>query len=168
MRLASGRELLISRRAMGYRGHSVKIGAHDSEGGPALDAARIDAALADRQPGEYFIADANGGLTPETALRMLALLPPGLDFALEAPCATWQETASLRSTCSEPLILDELADSEATIIQAIAEDVADGSSVVTASFTAPVEDGGVLAPDEPGLGITPDLDVLGSPVASWS
>jgi hypothetical protein len=34
----------------------LKIGALDSEGGPALDAERIKAALADRQAGEYFHA----------------------------------------------------------------------------------------------------------------
>ena len=71
-------------RARGYRGHSVKVGALDSEGGPALDAERIVASLADRQPGEYFIVDANGGLILESALRMLGMLPPGLDFVLEA------------------------------------------------------------------------------------
>lgn len=39
-------------RQMGYLGHSVKIGAMDSEGGPALDAERIAACLADRRPSE--------------------------------------------------------------------------------------------------------------------
>jgi hypothetical protein len=34
----------------------LKIGALDSEGGPALDAERIKAALADHQAGEYFHA----------------------------------------------------------------------------------------------------------------
>ena len=57
-------------RKMGYLGHSLKVGALDSEGGQALDSERIAASLADRQPGEYFIVDANGGLIPETALRM--------------------------------------------------------------------------------------------------
>jgi L-alanine-DL-glutamate epimerase-like enolase superfamily enzyme len=38
--------------------HSVKIGDD-----PGLDAARIEAALADRRPGEFFIVDANGGMT---------------------------------------------------------------------------------------------------------
>lgn len=226
------RARVAEHRAVGYRGHSIKVGASDAEGGPALDAARIEACLADREPGEYFLVDANGGLTPETALRLLSMLPAGLDFALEAPCATWRETASLRQRCSVPIILDELAFDEASIVQAIADDVADGiglkitknggltrgrrqrdicraagmtmsvqdswgseiafaaivhlaqtipaallrcildlrdgSPVVTAAFDAPVEDGGVLAPDEPGLGVTPDLDVLGAPVASWS
>ncbi len=96
-------------RARGYLGHSVKIGALDSEGGPALDAERIAACLADKKPGEFFIVDANGGLIPETALRMLRLLPQGLDFVLEAPCATIRETMSLRKRCPYPIVIDELA-----------------------------------------------------------
>src|SRR6478609_1013848 len=73
------RARVADHRARGYRGHSIKIGTPDSEGGPAIDAARIAACLADRQPGEFFLVDANGGMTPETALRMLTMLPPGLD-----------------------------------------------------------------------------------------
>ncbi len=120
------RARVASHRARGYLGHSIKIGALDSEGGPALDAERIAACLADRQPGEFFLVDANGGLIPETALRMLELLPAGLDFALEAPCATWRETLSLRRRCRVPIILDELAQSDEDIIRLIADDAADG------------------------------------------
>ena len=61
-------------RKAGFRGHSVKIGAGEAEGGPALDAERIGACLADRQPGEWYLADANGGMTPESVLRMMAHL----------------------------------------------------------------------------------------------
>lgn len=113
-------------RALGYRGHSVKVGALDSEGGPALDAERIAAALADRQPGEYFIVDANGGLLPETALRMLRLLPDGLDFVLEAPCATWRETLSLRKRCHVPIVIDELAAGDGDLALILSNDIADG------------------------------------------
>ena len=89
-------------RRRGYLGHSIKIGALDGEGGPALDAARIAACLADRHVGEFYLVDANGGLTVESALRMLRLLPSGLDFVLEAPCATWAETLSLRRRSTVP------------------------------------------------------------------
>jgi cis-L-3-hydroxyproline dehydratase len=85
------RERVADHRARGHRGHSVKIGALDAEGGPSLDAERITACMADRRQGEFFVVDANGGLLPETEFRMLALLPPGLDFVLEAPCAIWRE-----------------------------------------------------------------------------
>ena len=120
------RARVAEHRAKGYMGHSVKVGASEAEGGPALDAERIAASLADRQPGEYFIVDANGGFIPETALRMLRALPPGLDFVLEAPCATWRETISLRQRCDVPIILDELAQLDEDIAMLVARDVADG------------------------------------------
>ncbi|MFI7960320.1 mandelate racemase/muconate lactonizing enzyme family protein, partial [Acinetobacter baumannii] len=102
------RENVAKHRELGYLGHSVKIGAVDSEGGPVLDAERIKASLADQKPGEFFIVDANGGLTPEMALRIFRLLPKDLDFVLEAPCKTWRETKSLRQRCDIPFSLDEL------------------------------------------------------------
>ncbi len=226
------RSRVARHRQMGYRGHSIKIGALDSEGGPALDAERIGACLADRRPGEFFLVDANGGMLPETALRMLRLLPAGLDFVLEAPCATWRETASLRKRCRVPIIMDELAELDGDVSRIVSEDIADGIglkvskaggltrgrrhrdicraagltvsvqdtvgsaiafagivhlgatvpqrtlrcildcrdmvTLVTADFDAPVEQGGVLAPKAPGLGITVRRDVLGDPVARWA
>lgn len=115
------RRRVAEHRAMGYIGHSVKVG-----GEPAIDAERIAASLADKKPGEFFIVDANGGLTVETALRMLRLLPRGLDFVLEAPCATWRECVSLRRRTDVPIIFDELATNDASIVQLIADDAAEG------------------------------------------
>ena len=113
-------------RQLGYRGHSVKVGASEEEGGPKLDAERVAESLADARPGEYFIVDANGGMTVEHALRFLRLLPAGLDFVLEAPCATWRETVSLRRRTDVPIIVDELGDTDTAIVSAIADDAADG------------------------------------------
>lgn len=225
------RARVAAHREMGYMGHSVKVGALDSEGGPALDAERIRASLADRQPGEYFIVDANGGMIPETALRMLRALPDGLDFVLEAPCATWRETLSLRARCTVPIILDELAQADADIAKLLSLDVADGIglkiskaggltharrhrdicraagltisvqdtvgstlsaasifhmgatvpqallrcvldprdmvTIQTGAFDAPLQDGGVRPPSDPGLGVTVNRDLLGDPVAVW-
>lgn len=218
-------------RARGYRGHSIKIGALDSEGGPVLDAERIIQSLADRRAGEFFLVDANGGLSPELALRLLKLLPAGLDFVLEAPCPSWRETQSLRQRCELPIMLDELAQSDQDIARIVADDAADGFglkiskaggltharrqrdiaraagltisvqdtwgsviafaalahlgqsvperwlrcildcredvAVVTAHFDAPVENGGVLVPDRPGLGIDVNRDLFGAPLSSW-
>ncbi|KAF9641505.1 muconate-lactonizing protein [Lasiodiplodia theobromae] len=109
-------------RAKGAKGHSVKIGGDE----PATDAERIAASLADKRPGEFFLVDANGGLTVEFALRMLKLLPRGLDFVLESPCATWRENVSLRRRTDVPIIFDELATDDASIVQLVAEDGADG------------------------------------------
>ncbi|KAL2399430.1 Cis-3-hydroxy-L-proline dehydratase [Exophiala dermatitidis] len=108
-------------RAKGYLGHSVKL-----DGVPKKDAERIAACLADKEPGEFFIVDANGGLTVETALRTLRLLPDGLDFVLEAPCATWREHLSLRRRTNVPIFFDELATDGASIAKLIADDAAEG------------------------------------------
>lgn len=115
------RRRVAEHRAAGYTSHSIKIGDD-----PALDAARIEASLADRKTGEYFIVDANGGMTAEMALRMLRLLPSGLDFVLEAPCATWRECLSLRRRTNVPMIWDELAISDSSIVQLVADDAAEG------------------------------------------
>lgn len=120
------RARIAAHRSKGYRGHSIKVGASEKEGGPLLDAERIVASLADRQSGEYFIVDANGGLTPEAALRMLNALPQGLDFVLEAPCATWRETLSLRRRTTVPIILDELIQQDQDVVLLVSEDAADG------------------------------------------
>ncbi|MEM7214529.1 MAG: mandelate racemase/muconate lactonizing enzyme family protein [Pseudomonadota bacterium] len=218
-------------RDQGFLGHSLKVGASQEEGGPMLDAERIKACLADRRKGEWFLVDANGGLTPEHALRMLELLPDGLDFVLEAPCATWRETLSLRKRCKVPILMDELVQTEEDLILAIQSDACDGVGLkiskqggltrtrrqrdiaraagliasiqettgsviafsailhmaqstprrmlrcaldtrpmiglVTAEFDAPIENGGCQAPEVPGLGVTPDIDVLGEPVAVY-
>ena len=226
------RARVADHRARGYLGHSVKVGATEAEGGPALDANRIEAALADRRQGEFFLVDANGGLSVEHALRMLRLLPRQLDFVLEAPCATWREHVSLRRRTDIPIIWDELADSDPALARIISEDAADGIglkisknggltagrrhrdmcraagltisvqdtvgsdiafagivhlgqtvpekllrcildcrdmvTLETAAFDAPVRDGGVVAPRDPGLGVTPHRDVLGEPIAIYS
>ncbi len=218
-------------RARGFMGHSIKIGATEAEGGPSLDSERIAACLADRAAGEWFLVDANGGLTSELALRTLALLGDGLDFVLEAPCATWAETLSLRKRTSRPILLDELIVLDQDLMTAISQDACDGvglkiskqggltaarrqreicraAGLVTsiqdttgsevafaailhcaqstprwmlrcaldtrsmvaqssAELDAPIQNGGALAPALPGLGVVPDMDALGSPIAVY-
>lgn len=214
-------------RADGFKAHSLKIGAAD----PALDAERLAACLADRQPGEWFQADANGGMTVEQAQRLFALLPSDADIVIEAPCATMAETMRLRPRCPFPIMLDELAQTDADIIDAIRREICDGIGlkvskqggltamrrqrdicraaglvtsvqdtwgsvisfaavlhmaqatprhmlraaldirtlvgVTTAAIDAPVTGGGATAPAAPGLGVTPDLEVLGPPVETY-
>ncbi|PYI29481.1 enolase 2-phosphoglycerate dehydratase [Aspergillus indologenus CBS 114.80] len=216
-------------RARGYLGHSVKVAGDD----PAADAARITASLADRQPGEFFLVDANGGLTVETALRMLRLLPPrrGGTSCSRPPCATWREGVSLRRRTDVPIIFDELATNNVSVVQLVADDAAEGigwkisktggltrgrrqpdlclaagstvsvqettgsdlafAAIVHLSPTVPerylrcvletrdmvalttadgeleVRGGRISAPTGPVLGVTPRLEVLGEPVASY-
>ena len=225
------RAAVARHRADGFMAHSLKIGAAEADGGPALDAERLSACLADRRPGEWFQADANGGMTAEQALRLVARLPAGTDIVLEAPCATMAETLRLRPRCPFPIMLDELAQTDADIIDVIRQDACDGIGlkvskqggltamrrqrdicraaglvtsvqdtwgsiisfaavlhmaqstprsmlraaldvrplvgVTTAAFDAPVMNGGASAPDAPGLGVTPDMDALGPPVARY-
>ncbi len=225
------RAKVAAHRKQGFMGHSIKVGAAEAEGGPMLDAERIRACLADRQSGEWYLADANNGMSPEQILRVISLLPDGTDIVLEAPCATWRETASVRARCRLPLLLDELVQSEGDLMQAVAQDLCDGVGlkvskqggvtamtrqrtiaaaaglvmsvqdtvgseisaatifhiaqstprhllrcaldprvmvdVSVATLDAPVQNGGVEAPNTPGLGITPDLSKLGVPVATY-
>ena len=125
----SMRRRVEEHRKKGFLGHSVKIGASEKEGGPTLDAERIKACIQDRQPGEWFLVDANGGLTVEHNLRMLSLLPNGIEFVFEAPCHTWLETLSLRKKTNIPIFLDELAQTEGDVLRAIKEEAADGIGI---------------------------------------
>ena len=112
------RALVESYRAKGFRGYSVKIGQD-----PESDVARIVESLKDKKPCEYFLIDANGGLTVENALNTLRMLPSGLPpFILEAPCATYRETVSLRRRTNVPILADETMSDEHTVIQHIADD----------------------------------------------
>lgn len=115
------RASVVKHRERVYVGHSVKF-----SGEPLSDAARIKPSLADRQLRKFFLVDTNCGLTVETALRTLILLPKKLGFVLEALCATYRECISLRRRTNIPIVIDELAISEASIIQLIADDAAEG------------------------------------------
>ncbi|KAK3641375.1 hypothetical protein LTR56_011403 [Elasticomyces elasticus] len=216
-------------RSRGYTCFSVKVAASQD---PALDVERVKAALKDRQPGDFFVVDANGGMTIEGALRMLKLMPPTLDFVLEQPCATWRECVALRRRTTVPIVFDELAVNDASLIQMIKDDVAEGVSIkiaksggltkarrardicIAAGYTMCVMEsagsdiafaavvhlgqtvprrllhcvfecremstgkiadgdythsgGFIQAPKTAGLGVTPRMDVLREPVASYS
>lgn len=215
-------------RSRGYTAYSVKIAASPD---PALDVERVKTALDDRRPGDFYTVDANGGLTVEGALRMLKLMPPNLDFVLEQPCATWRDCVALRRRTTVPIVFDELALSDASLIQMIKDDVAEGVSLkiaksggltkarrardicLAAGYTMSVmepagsdiafaaivhlgqtiprrflhgifecrdmstgkiadgdythREGFIRAPRTAGLGVTPRMDVLGEPVASY-
>ncbi|KAK5720245.1 hypothetical protein LTR15_007518 [Elasticomyces elasticus] len=215
-------------RSRGYTCFSVKVAASQD---PALDVERVKAALEDRRPGDFFVVDANGGMTVEGALRMLKLMPSMLDFVLEQPCATWRECVTLRRRTTVPIVFDELALNDASLIQMIKDDVAEGVSIkiaksggltkarrardicIAAGYTMCVmesagsdiafaavvhlgqtvprrllhcvfecremstgkvadgdythSEGYIQAPTTAGLGVTPRMDVLGKPVASY-
>lgn len=113
------RALVEEYRAKGSRGFSVKISVD-----PVIDAQRI----------QWFVVDANGGFTVEAALRMLRLLPDGLDFSFEAQCQTWRECLSLRRRTNVPIIHDELALTETSIIQITTDDASEGINFKVQKF----------------------------------
>lgn len=115
------RQRVAADREKGYIAHGLKVG-----GDPEIDARRITESLADKKPDDFFLVDGNGGLTVEMALRMLRLLPPGLDFVLEAPCATWRENLSVLRRTDIPIIFDELATTPSSIAQMIADNAGEG------------------------------------------
>ena len=224
------RQRVADHRARGYIGHSLKV-----DGIPEVDAERIAESTADKQPGEFFLVDGNGGLTVEATLRMLKMVPRTSDFVLEAPCRTWRENMSVRRRTDVPMLFDELATTEASIVQIVADDAADGIGLkitksggltkgrrqrdicLAAGYTISVQDtvgseiafaaivhlaqtvpeqylrcilecrdmvtlrvadgaydgafhlkeGRVVAPNAPGLGIKPRLDVLGEPILTF-
>ena len=65
-------------------------------------------------------------MSVESALRFLRAVPAGADFVFESPCATWSETARVARRTDVPIVIDELADSAAAILDMIAEGVGDG------------------------------------------
>lgn len=111
-------------RDQGYVAHSFKIGGSS----PELDRARIAAIMAERQPGEEFLADANRGMSLDTALRVANAFPDA-DFAWEQPCDSYRECLSFRRRTSAPLSLDECLDSPAMLLQAIADDAIDVANI---------------------------------------
>lgn len=123
------RALVEEYKVKASRGFSVKIG-----GDPVVDAPRIVEAFKDKKPDEWFVVDANGGFTVEGALRMLRLLPDGLDFSFEAPCQTWRDCLSLRRRTNIPIIQDELAVTETSMIQMIADDAGEGINLKVQKF----------------------------------
>ena len=99
-----------------------------------IDAAYIVEAFKNKKPDEWFVVDANGGLTVEGALRMLRPPPKGLDFSLEASCRTWRECISLRHRTNIPIIHDEPALTEVSMAQMIADDAGEGINLKVQKF----------------------------------
>lgn len=213
---------ILSYRDEGYRKFQLKVG-----GEITSDIARIHATRAALDSGEQLVADANTGWTRAQAARVVGAVRD-LDIYIEQPCATYEECLSVRRRTSLPFVLDEVIDSPATLIRALADDAMDlinlkiskvgglttaklmrdlcvdagvamtiedtwGGDITTATIAhlacstpakfcfsatdfnsyvtvsnaegAPRRDKGQMsASDAPGLGITPNLALLGDPV----
>ncbi|KAI9036463.1 mandelate racemase/muconate lactonizing enzyme family protein [Aspergillus affinis] len=153
-------------RAKGSRGFSVKI-----SGDPVIDAASITEALKDKKPDEWFVVDANGGLTVE-GINLKVQMFGGLTKARRVRdlCLAAGYIISVQETCGSDIGFAPLVHLSQTIPEHSLRCVLASRhmlTVKTADAAFDIIDGYVVAPTVPGLGITPRLDVLGDPVASY-
>ena len=94
--------LIEKYRALGYRGHSVKVGGSNTD----LDIARVKAIEQDRREDERILYDVNRAWTRrEAAIVMNAVGHLGATF--EQPCETTADIAALRRITSSPISIDE-------------------------------------------------------------
>ncbi len=99
-------------RDQGYTRFQLKVG-----GDPDTDIQRIRAARAVLQPSDRLVADANCGWTQHEAMRVVHAVRD-LDVYIEQPCATYEESLSIRRNTNLPFVLDENIDSLAMLLRA--------------------------------------------------
>lgn len=75
--------------------------------------------------GESVKFDANGGWRVDQALRVMRATD-SVDAYFEQPCASYEECRTLRKSCNRPMLLDECALDNDTIIRAWNDGVCDG------------------------------------------
>ena len=109
--------------AEGYRRLQVKVGLDVRE-----DIERLEAVRAAIPSDTVIFCDANASWgTAET--RQFLLATRSLDYALEQPCATYEENLAIRRGCDRPLILDETIDSVDALLRALADSLVDGITI---------------------------------------
>ena len=106
-------------RSEGYRRFQLKVG-----GNPDDDVARIRAVREVLEPGDILIADANTGWCMHEAMRVVNAVKD-VDVYIEQPCSTYRECLSVRRNTSLPIVLDEVIDSTAAILQGAADGAMD-------------------------------------------
>ena len=218
--------LIDEYRAMGYRVHSVKVGADI-----AADIERIRFLEQNRRPDERILYDVNRAWTRREAITVMNAVAE-LGITVEQPCETLDDIAAIRPITSSPISVDErletLQDMARIARDGLAEAVniklnrvggptkarrirdmalahgiqiyvmATGGSVLADSEAAHLaqsiptesrlgtwacqdmlavdvapgrgtrnENGDLRVSDAPGLGVEPDLDLLGEPTAIY-
>ena len=177
--LASGQPARpAGHRADGYTKFQLKVG-----GDPADDIERIHAAADVLTDGEVLVADANTGWRVDDALRVVNAVRDR-DVYIEQPCRSYEHCLTVRRKTPLPFILDE----NITGIEALMRGHNDGAmdvinlkiskfsatdfnsyvTVRNATGAPQRVDGRMQASGEPGLGIEPDMDALGEPVAVYA
>jgi L-alanine-DL-glutamate epimerase-like enolase superfamily enzyme len=109
--------------AEGYRRLQVKVGLDVRD-----DIERLEAVRAAIPSGTVIFCDANASWgTAET--RQFLLATRAVDYALEQPCATYEENLAIRRGCDRPLILDETIDGVDALLRALADSLVDGITI---------------------------------------
>ncbi len=104
-------------RALGIHRFQLKVG-----GRPQEDVERIAAVLAATGPEDALIADANGGWQRQDAVivaRQVERLDSSHRLRLEQPCATLEESLSVRRSTAMPMVLDEVIVDLPSLIRAM-------------------------------------------------
>jgi L-alanine-DL-glutamate epimerase-like enolase superfamily enzyme len=109
--------------AEGYARLQVKIGLDVDE-----DIARLEAVRASVPSGTVLFCDANASWGTAETRRFLAATR-NIDYALEQPCATYEENLAIRRTCERPLVLDETIDGVDVLLRALADGLVDGITI---------------------------------------
>jgi len=112
----------------GYRRLQVKVG-----GDPTVDAEALAAVAEAAGPDVTLFCDANGAWTSFDALRFVEATR-AFDYALEQPCATYEENLIVRRACAKPFVLDESVDSLDALLKIRADGAADGITIKIARF----------------------------------
>jgi L-alanine-DL-glutamate epimerase-like enolase superfamily enzyme len=112
-------EKIAGYRREGYTKFQLKVG-----GDPNEDIERIRACRAILQPGDVLVADANTGWTMADAARVVNAVAD-LDVHIEQPCASYEESVSIRRRTALPFVLDEVIGTVGDLVKGIAEDAFD-------------------------------------------
>jgi L-alanine-DL-glutamate epimerase-like enolase superfamily enzyme len=112
-------EKIAGYRREGYTKFQLKVG-----GDPNEDIERIRACRAILQPGDVLVADANTGWTMADAVRVVNAVAD-LDVHIEQPCASYEESVSIRRRTALPFVLDEVIGTVGDLVKGIAEDAFD-------------------------------------------
>lgn len=109
--------------AEGYRRLQVKVGLDVCD-----DIERLEAVRAAVPSETALFCDANGSWgTAET--RKFLSATRAIDYALEQPCATYEENLAIRPACDRPLILDETIDGVDALLRALSDSLVDGITI---------------------------------------
>lgn len=107
----------------GYRRLQVKVGLAVRD-----DIERMEAVRSVVPPETVIVADANAGWRTGEAREFLRATRR-MDYALEQPCGTLDETRSIRRHCDRPLILDESIDGLPALLHAHGAGLVDGITI---------------------------------------